>query len=1014
MIALLDTLGPAIGRASWQAAALAILVVLLLRCFGERLQPRWRFLLWGVVVARLLFVVTPSSPCSLFQLARWDSEAAAPPAVVSATDSKLAVIPHRAQEISPGGSPGVESPRVAASPRARQATSPATLPLAPGAAIPAAPARGDSLGAVFFVRVASAVWLVGCVLFGLKLLATALLLRRRLSASRPVTDAALLELLETTRRRLGLKRAPALFVTPECLSPCLVGTWHPRIVLPESLVTQAPAERIRHVLAHELVHLVRGDSWTNWLLLAARILHWFNPVAWWAVRQMQDEREAACDDAAFAALGEPDRSAYAATIVELAASLVPSSIAPGLIGLFSPTCRLKARVERLLRTPSVKTLRAPIAAGLLLGLALMGLTDAAPRARARAAAAPPIRPVASVPAHPEMPGGSSAVVLAPEDDCVVTGTVTDKATGKPAAGAVITARRIGESGGAVAKSAADGRFRLVVPEGRYDFLVEAKDRVCVAVTDRDCPEGETVELPPLTLLAGGFISGRVVDAATREVVPVTNGGEPVMLGLIGPSHPAGRNHPFRLAAVDETGHFTLRAAPGENFPYFVNLRGDRMCWDTQRQPAIVVKDGETTTYDMLITPEITPEERLRAARKLIGAMPRNPSDRTAQILIEFRKLNHTVDETELWCLLVYELWTIGRDAVPQLCDELDRTTEERMLRRLGFALRTIDDPRAVPALIRALPKSLLPSSSDYGLIVGDNELTEFMQANDLKPGVGGTHFDLGRPVREIIGALHKLTGHDLEDAELSSMALSEDPRRQVLQRRIYLRQARRWEAWWATHWKENTQDPAYKDVHLNVVDEPLPPVKALGKTARLEDEWIGVVLSPASEAGEHAWNAYDLDTGCRPTWPATIPRDESARHAKPLADWAAQAGVDLICTTQRSPDGTETYVLRAIGMKVREISPRDSRNLDRLIAAGKLPEGRPVDELLMHYDPQSRQLVPDANGAFLYITREGSMGVIETTDRVTRIAEPNGFAVGATPGVGFHKGVRFNLKAIIP
>src|SRR4029450_1244817 len=119
--------------------------------------------------------------------------------------------------------------------------------------------------------------------------------------------------------------------------------------------TQSSSARLRHVLAHELSHLLRGDLWTNWLLLAARILHWFNPVAWWTVREMQAEREAACDELAFAALGETDRSAYAATIVELAASLAPSGIAPGLIGLYSSTGRLKARGGRLLRAPSGAT-----------------------------------------------------------------------------------------------------------------------------------------------------------------------------------------------------------------------------------------------------------------------------------------------------------------------------------------------------------------------------------------------------------------------------------------------------------------------------------------------------------------------------------------------------------------------------------------------------------------------------------------------------------------------------------
>ena len=51
MNTVLDAIGPAIWRASWQAAALAVLVVLLLQYCGERLAPRWRFLMWGVVLA---------------------------------------------------------------------------------------------------------------------------------------------------------------------------------------------------------------------------------------------------------------------------------------------------------------------------------------------------------------------------------------------------------------------------------------------------------------------------------------------------------------------------------------------------------------------------------------------------------------------------------------------------------------------------------------------------------------------------------------------------------------------------------------------------------------------------------------------------------------------------------------------------------------------------------------------------------------------------------------------------
>ena len=1199
MITLLDTIAPAIWRATWQAAALALVVVLLLWLLGERLSPRWRFLLWGVVLARLLFVATPVSPWSAFNLVRGNPEAR--PIAQRGADAKFTTDSRGSGSKTGPNATIVELPRIpdsAAESSVAQVTAPAQTPsMSIETAQELTPSIRGRFTADFITRILSTLWLAGGALLGLKLLATVIVLRRRLSACRPVTDGTILELLESSRHRIGLKRTPALLVTPESLSPCVVGIWNPRIVLPESIVTESSPARLRHVLAHELAHLVRGDLWTNWLLLTARILHWFNPVAWWTVREMQAERESACDELAFAALGggEADRCEYAATIVELAASLSPSAIAPGLVGLFSSTCRVKARIERLLRAPSVMTLRAPIAASLLLGMVLMGLTDAMPIARAQAPKeavsttkneprenthtvsghcvnnadrlplagisvrlyrvdgriSPPVeiaravtdsdgrytftglvpprpenhldrlnygvfgfaadrpigipfshfgenreevvtiqmvlekstlsgkvidasgRPVAGAtvvpyfvfdrpapsllsattnadgrfkldnvgvykwpdgkpvttsftvqhPDHPETRGEANAlpadVVVTVPTGCGVTGTVTDRATGQPATGATITARRFDEWGESIVATDSAGRFRLVVPEGRYDFLPAAKDRVCVAVTGRECLVGEKVELPAFTLIGGGFISGQVVNTVTGQSVSVSEFGGPIMLGLVGPSQPEGRAiSPVRLAAVDQTGRFTLRAAPGENFPYFVNIRGVRMAWDTRKQPPVVVKEGETTTYNMLITPEVSPEERLTAARKLVEALSKQPSDRTAQILLEFRKLNHTVDETELWCSLMRELVAVGREAVPQLCAELDQTTENKMLRRLGFALRAIGDARAVPALIRAIPKTLLPSSSDYGLLVNDKELNDFMQAHDLREGKGGTYFNLGRPEREIIAALHSLTAKKFDGVESISLSLSEDPRRQVLQRRIYRRQAQQWQVWWEANWRSFVNDAAYQKVNLTVADEPLPPAPApdaLGKTARLSGEWEGAVLCPAIENGQHAWHFYDLDTGYVPRWPTKIPKVEASRDTQPLTDWAAQNGVDLMCITHRSPDGTETFVLRALGMKVREINSRDLRNLDTLIAAGTLPEGRPVGELLMHYDTASQKFVPDANAAFLFITSEGNMGLIETTDRVTHAADLTGIASGnSTPGVGFHKGVRFNLKAIVP
>ncbi len=73
-----------------------------------------------------------------------------------------------------------------------------------------------------------------------------------------------------------------------------------------------------------------------------------------------------------------------------------------------------------------------------------------------------------------------------------------------------------------------------------------------------------------------------------------------------------------------------------------------------------------------------------------------------------------IRDSKRWAKAAFDLVQIGKPAVPALIEELDRTTENRPLRSLGFTLRAIGDPRAVPALIRAIPRTLVPAGSDFG------------------------------------------------------------------------------------------------------------------------------------------------------------------------------------------------------------------------------------------------------------------------------------------------------------
>ena len=204
-----------------------------------------------------------------------------------------------------------------------------------------------------------------------------------------------------------------------------------------------------------------------------------------------------------------------------------------------------------------------------------------------------------------------------------------------------------------------------------------------------------------------------------------------------------------LAVVDDTGRFRVRAAAGENYPYLGGIRGERMTWNTHDLPPIVVAKGSATECILNVTPSPTAAEKLAIAEKALEVIPIDADKRVAAIIEEFRRLNHTVDETETWCSLIRELTIIGSDAVPALFKEFETTDDSFMMRRLAFSLRAIGDPRAVPTLIRVLPKTLLPSSSDYGLRVEDETLAAFMRKHSIsRRAVIGAHFHFGRAVPE--------------------------------------------------------------------------------------------------------------------------------------------------------------------------------------------------------------------------------------------------------------------------
>ena len=154
----------------------------------------------------------------------------------------------------------------------------------------------------------------------------------------------------------------------------------------------------------------------------------------------------------------------------------------------------------------------------------------------------------------------------------------------------------------------------------------------------------------------------------------------------------------------------------------------------------------------------------------------------------------------------------------------------------------------------------MPPGSDYGLQSNDADLAKSAQKHELsEPHSDGSGYDFGRPVREIFGALNKLTKHEINEQQLYHVNLDGVESQRRMKRELFHREAKQWAEWWDGHAAEFTQDAAYLHVNLpNPVLEP-PKAPAAGthyKTGQGHSNWIlETVYDPKSKTV-----FYDLDT----------------------------------------------------------------------------------------------------------------------------------------------------------
>lgn len=240
--------------------SIVIAVVLLARLLLRRAPKIYSYMLWAVVLFRLLCPISLSAGLSVLK-----------PLPVT-TSQGLSTVTYRPVEpaIPSSGELGQEAARPEPAETVKTETGAQAMTLA------------------------AAVWLtVGGALAGCSLVQY-IVLRRKLREAAPYRGE--------------------VYLSDSIATPFVMGVIAPKIYLP----SDTPKAERRFIIAHERHHLHRGDPLWKLLGYLALCVHWFNPLVWLAFFLGGKDMEMSCDEAVLNRLGEDIRADYSQALLRLA------------------------------------------------------------------------------------------------------------------------------------------------------------------------------------------------------------------------------------------------------------------------------------------------------------------------------------------------------------------------------------------------------------------------------------------------------------------------------------------------------------------------------------------------------------------------------------------------------------------------------------------------------------------------------------------------------------------------
>ena len=207
-------------------------------------------------------------------------------------------------------------------------------------------------------RTPDAIGLILLILWGIGIFVMIVLIAKSMlrfnyirNSALPLQNPAVRRLYHDCLDEMHISKPIPVYSTAFLQSPVIVGLFKPCIYLPIHLISDYNANDIKYMLMHELEHYKYKDALANYFMTIAGVLYVFNPLVWYSLKEMKNDREVACDTSVLKLLDEDDYEDYGNTLINFAQKIsltpFPFAFESNAIGISGSMKQMQKRIRNI-------------------------------------------------------------------------------------------------------------------------------------------------------------------------------------------------------------------------------------------------------------------------------------------------------------------------------------------------------------------------------------------------------------------------------------------------------------------------------------------------------------------------------------------------------------------------------------------------------------------------------------------------------------------------------------------